>query len=86
MYNAKLITHKGENRIAVYFENKAELIARFKKLKGCKWSASLKVWHLPDNTENRIKFKLPKKIIGYKNMAKIHSINQKAYQTYIDIL
>jgi site-specific recombinase XerD len=86
MYKAKLITHKGVNRIAVYFENKPELISRFKKLKGAKWSATLKVWHLPDHTENRVNFKLPEKIIGYKNMARIHLINQKAYQAYIDML
>lgn len=58
MYIAKLIKHKGENRIAVYFENKTELIARFKKLKGAKWSATLRVWHLPDSEESRQKFKL----------------------------
>lgn len=58
MYRARLIKHKGENRIAVYFENKAELIAGFKKLKGAKWSATLRVWHLPDTEESRQKFKL----------------------------
>lgn len=59
MYSSKLITHKGESRIAVSFEKKPELIERFKRLAGAKWSASLKMWHLPDTTEYRQKFKLP---------------------------
>lgn len=86
MYKAKLITHKGENRIAVYFENNPILIARFKKLKSAKWSSTLKVWHLPDNVAYRLKFKLPQKIIGHNNIPKINSINQKAYEAYIDML
>lgn len=56
MYKAERITHKGQRRIAVYFERKPELILRFKKLKGAQWSASLKVWHLPDTEENRTLF------------------------------
>ncbi|MBX2966112.1 MAG: site-specific integrase [Cyclobacteriaceae bacterium] len=59
MYSAKPITHRGENRIAVYFEKKKELIERFKKLAGARWSSSLKTWHLPDTEEYRQKFKLP---------------------------
>ena len=57
-WNAKLIRHNKESRIAVYFEKNAELIARIKKLEGSRWSQSLSVWHLPDTEENRIRFKL----------------------------
>src|SRR5690606_35376165 len=58
MYTATRILHKGEKRIAVSFEKNTELIERFKKLEGAKWSASLKTWHLPDTEEYRLKFKL----------------------------
>lgn len=58
MYKAELITHKGQNRIAVYFDNKPELILRFKKLADAKWGASLKVWHLPASPVNLHKFKI----------------------------
>jgi integrase/recombinase XerD len=57
-WRAEPIKHRGENRIAVYFEKNAEWIARIKKLENVKWSATLKVWHLPDNDENRKRFKL----------------------------
>ncbi|MBK7148715.1 MAG: site-specific integrase [Bacteroidetes bacterium] len=59
MYKAEPILHKGQKRIAVYFERRPELIARFKKLKGAQWSATLKVWHLPDTDDYRKQFKLP---------------------------
>ncbi len=58
MYTAKFISHKGQKRIAVHFERNAELIARFKTLKGAKWSATNKVCHLPDTEEYRKQFKI----------------------------
>ncbi len=55
---AKIISHKKEKRIAVYFEKNADLIARIKKIEGARWSQSLVAWHLPDTEENRERFKL----------------------------
>jgi integrase/recombinase XerD len=57
-WEAKMITHKKEKRIAVYFEKNDELIARIKKLAGSQWSQTLGVWHLPDTIENRERFHL----------------------------
>jgi site-specific recombinase XerD len=57
-WSAKIISHKGEKRIAVYFENNKELIERIKKLEGSRWSQSLRVWHLPATIEHIIRFKL----------------------------
>ncbi len=57
-WSAKIITHKGSKRIAVYFEKNAEWIARIKKIEGARWSQSLIAWHLPDTEENRVKFNL----------------------------
>ena len=57
-WEAKIITHKGSKRIAVYFEKNAEWIARIKQIDGARWSQSLVAWHLPDTEENRIRFKL----------------------------
>lgn len=58
-WEAKIISHKKEKRIAIYFEKNAELIARIKKLQGVRWSQTLSAWHLPDNEQYRIQFKLP---------------------------
>lgn len=58
-FKASLINHNGQRRIAVEFENKLELRQRFKKLRGAKWSPSLKVWHLPDNKVYRKQFGIP---------------------------
>jgi integrase/recombinase XerD len=57
-WEAKLITHKKEKRIAVYFEKNNGLILRIKKLEGALWSQTLKAWHLPDTPEYRIRFKI----------------------------
>jgi len=62
-WKAETITHRGEKRIAVYFEKNAEWIARIKKLGDAKWSATLKAWHLPDNDENRKRFKIELPIV-----------------------
>lgn len=52
------IKHKGENRIAIYFEKNADLIARIKKIDGARWSQQKTVWHIPDTEENRVRFKI----------------------------
>jgi integrase/recombinase XerD len=57
-WSAKIITHRGSKRIAVYFEKNAELIARIKQIEGARWSQSLVAWHLPDTEENRERFKI----------------------------
>ena len=58
IWTAKLIKHKNENRIAVQFEKNDRLIQRIKEFDDARWSAQKKVWHLPDNEENRTHFKL----------------------------
>jgi integrase/recombinase XerD len=55
---AKLIKHKDENRIAVYFEKNQDLIARIKQIEGARWSQQKTVWHIPDTIENRERFKI----------------------------
>jgi integrase/recombinase XerD len=62
-WQAKLVTHKGLPRIAVYFEKNKELNERIKRLEGALWSASLGAWHLPDTPSNRTRFKIPQEII-----------------------
>lgn len=57
-WEAKIKTHHGESRIAVYFEKNAALIARIKQFEGARWSQSKRVWHIPDTEENRIRFKI----------------------------
>ena len=67
---AKLVTHKGLSRIAVYFEKNKELNERIKRLEGALWSASLGAWHLPDTPNSRTRFKIPQEIILSENHLK----------------
>lgn len=58
-WNAKIISHKGTPRIAIFFEKDATLIGRIKTFEDALWSASKRYWHLPDTEQNRLHFKLP---------------------------
>ena len=81
-WSAKILTHKKEKRIAVYFEKNAELIARIKQLEGARWSQSLVAWHLPDTQENRERFRIPISQ-GKSALSQIQSGNQLVLQRFI---
>ncbi|MCZ2131610.1 MAG: site-specific integrase [Bacteroidetes bacterium] len=76
MYTANLIHHNGSKRIAIYFENKEELIQRFKLLKGARWSRTLRCWHLPDNHEYRKLFKISTYENGQLTFEKLQLLEQ----------
>lgn len=57
-WSAKIVQHKQQHRIAVYFEKNMQLIERIKQFEGVQWSQTLKAWHIPDTEENRIRFKI----------------------------
>jgi len=57
-WEAKVVRHRGENRIVVLFEKDAVLIARIKQVVGARWSQSMQYWHVPDSEENRERFGL----------------------------
>ena len=96
IWEAKIVKHKGESRIAVYFEKNAEWIARVKKLEGVRWSSSLKAWHLPDNEANRLRFKLDlpivlseihlQKIAQFKRWLSSKRYSENTIKTYTDAL
>lgn len=96
IWEAKIVKHKGESRIAVYFEKNAEWIARVKKLEGVRWSSSLKAWHLTDNEANRLRFKLDlpivlseihlQKIAQFKRWLSSKRYSENTIKTYTDAL
>jgi integrase/recombinase XerD len=85
-WEAKLVNHKGQNRIAVYFEKDAAAIKRIKLLTGIKWSSTLKVWHLPDSKTYRKQFKIEENLKGKDAILNMHSINLKEFNKYIETL
>ena len=97
-WEAKIITHRKEKRIAVYFEKDIDLIARIKRLEGSRWSQTLGVWHLPDTLENRIRFridslkhKLPseegiEKIEKFKHWLRSKRYSESTITTYSEAL
>lgn len=95
-WEAKILKHRGKNRIVVHFEKNAVLIARIKKLEDARWSASLKAWHLPDNNENRKRFKIAlpsnlsethvQKIEHFKRWLKSKRYSENTIKTYSEAL
>lgn len=55
-WRAKIVTHREEKRIAIYFEKDVVLITRIKKLEGVRWSVTLQAWHVPDTDAYRMQF------------------------------
>jgi len=55
-WQAKLMKHRNQQRIAIYFDKNKEAIERIKKLPGALWSHSRTVWHVPDTPEYRQQF------------------------------
>lgn len=62
-WKSYIIKLGNESRIAVKFEKNPDLIARFKKIEGAKWSSSSGVWHLPDTPAYRERFGMSQAII-----------------------
>lgn len=87
-WEAKLIKHKNENRIVVYFEKDLDSIQRIKKLTGVRWSKTLNAWHLPDVVayRNQFNIKIEEKAIGKNAILKMADINKIPFQNYIDML
>ena len=94
-WSAKILNHKKEHRIAVYFEQRQELTDRIRKIKDARWSRTLSAWHVPDNPENRHRFKLEKLELNSdkkeavdKFSAWLHSkrYSQNTIKTYTDAL
>lgn len=57
-WEARIVAYKGECRIAVYFEQRNDVVARMRALSGARFSYSLGAWHLPDTAAYRQQFKI----------------------------
>lgn len=91
-YSIKLVNHRNEPRIAVYFKRNEPLHNHFKALSGARWSRTLTCWHLPDTDENRLRFNIPlrptltdvalTKITQFKRWLRSKRYSQNTIQTY----
>ncbi len=55
---AKLVNHKGENRIVVFCEKNSKLEEQVRNINGRQWSKTLSAWHVPGSAENKLLFNL----------------------------
>lgn len=75
-WEAKIIKHKGEKRIAVFFEKNTDLISRIKKVEGSRWSQSNGFWHVPNTVENQIRFKITVSLPSAEGIEAIEKFKQ----------
>ncbi len=97
-WKAQLVTHRGEERIAVYFEKNDALTTRLRSFGDARWSQQMKAWHLPDTIENRKRFKLPledenksstaidDQLEKYRQWLAIKRYSDNTIKTYIETL
>ena len=74
--------HHGKNIIWVKFAKDFSLIKMLKNATKAQWSNTQKSWYVTDNSANRERFGLDKKIVGKDVLLKIHPNNLPAFQTY----
>jgi len=48
-----IVEHRCERRIKLEFPYNSELLDRIKEIEGCKWSQTMRCWHVPDNEASR---------------------------------
>ncbi|HSD13973.1 MAG TPA: tyrosine-type recombinase/integrase [Flavobacterium sp.] len=70
--------------ILIRFEYNTALLKRIKELKGSRWSANLKAWHVPDTKEFRKLFGLPEEYsVGKSVLSKISLPNRDEMQRLV---
>ena len=73
------ILHHQKNILMVQFEYSKELIKRFSKLPGARWSKTLKSWYLPDTVAYRDQFGVSQKsAVGKAVIQQVDAINKPA--------
>lgn len=95
-WEAKLIIHKGESRIAVFFPKRQDYIDRIKKLQDARWSITKRCWHLPDTDLYREQFKIAprfipnprhvEKVKDFVDWLKSKRYSENTVKTYSDAL
>ncbi len=68
------VKHKGNVRIKVDFEYNRDIIEKLKTINDCKWSQSMRAWHIPYTHES---LDLLKKMFEVKTEPKKHTVDNK---------
>ena len=80
-------SHFNQRVIYISFENKAELIAPIRQLRGARWNPTLKSWHVPDNKHYRDLFGLTNEFsVGKTVLSRIVPVNQNELQRMVEQL
>ncbi len=79
-------THAEKGVIFILFEYDKDLNEQVRGLTGVRWSRSKKAWYVADNPHYRRQFGIAPPLAGKDVIAQIHSVNQQAFQVFIETL
>jgi integrase/recombinase XerD len=91
----KFIPHKGEARIALYFDKQSPWQEHIKQFSEARWSMTLRAWHVEDSKANRIKLGIELEEETSIHIEKINTLqqwmlskrySQQTISTYCDAL
>lgn len=81
------LLHHQKNILMVQFEYSKELINRFSKLPGARWSKTLKSWYLPDTVAYREQFGVSQKsLVGKAVIQQVNEVNKPSLQKMEQLL
>jgi integrase/recombinase XerD len=92
---AKLIQHKNQSRIALYFDKESPWQQNIKQFANARWSITLKAWHVQDTEENRFKLRIEEKKPEFVHSEKVklfrewmrsRRYSEQTVDTYADAL
>ena len=66
-FTPEVATHNGRNIIWILFPKDYNLIEMLQNSAKARWSNTQKSWYVTDNSANRERFGLDKKIVGKEN-------------------
>ncbi|MBN2521685.1 MAG: site-specific integrase [Bacteroidales bacterium] len=84
-------THRGEQRLKIIFPYNEQLIDKVRSIPGCRWSATMHCWHVPDNqtskrllTDSALNNEKPEN--NSKPIEKTKEANSKEIERFINYL
>jgi integrase/recombinase XerD len=82
----ELAQHNGKAVIFIVFDYDAELVARVKKLVGCKWSQTRRMWYVPDNFSYRIRFDIEIESLSKNLFSRVNQTNRDALIRFVETM
>ena len=80
------VEHKGMKRIKLVFPYNSEIITQLRQIEDCRWSQTMKAWHIPNTPAAIDKFKslFPDAEFSEQNKASFENVETKEINTPVE--